>query len=183
MKCFLFSLLGTWPFFLPLWPGIAAGGRVFMYHALEHREAAVGAFTSSCNSFSAAPNQTALKMLCNNLCSCLGSQKSHWPMSISWSQVGSETGPKLWCQCWSRGVGSTVSACSCVQSCVIMEHHSIKFCGSQGRREQWNCSASETHVCFVTAALQEQDSISNPRSVAAKTSLRAKTSGALSCCL
>lgn len=89
----------------------------------------------------------------HNLCSCLGHQKSHWPVSISWCQVGSETGPRLWCQCWSCGVSSTVSACSCLQGCMIMEHHSIKFCWSQGRREQWNCSASQTHMCALSLQL------------------------------
>lgn len=43
-----------------------------------------GAFTSSSNSFSSGPIQTALNLLCNNLCPFLKSgQKSHWPVSIS----------------------------------------------------------------------------------------------------
>lgn len=33
-------LVGTWPFFLPLWPGAAAGSRVLRYPTLEHSEAA-----------------------------------------------------------------------------------------------------------------------------------------------
>lgn len=31
--------------------------------------------------------------------------------------------------------------------------HSIESCWSQGRREQWNCSASETHVCALSLQL------------------------------
>lgn len=145
--------MGTWPFFCPRNCSWQKGAQVPCTAAQGGCISSPGPFTYSSKSFSAGPIQTVLKMLCNNLCSCLGHQKSHWPVSISWCQVGSETGPRLWCQCWSCGVSSTVNACSSLQGCMIMEHHSIKFCWSQGRREQWNCSASQTHMCALSLQL------------------------------
>lgn len=171
--------MGTLPFFLPLWLQLAAGcsgtthwstGRLYIIPWGFHwQQQLLPSWTHPERAQDAVQQFMLL---------------SRWPKIFSACehlliQVGSAMGPRLWGQCWSHRVGSTIGA-------MWLERirlHSIKLCWSQGRGEQWNCTASEAHMCFVTAALQEQDSVSNPRSVAAKTSLRAKTSGALSCCL
>lgn len=75
-----------------------------------------------------------------------------WPkISLAYEHllipVGSETGLRLWCQCW---VAQPVPAAVCRAIWLgSIRPHSIKFCWSQGRREQ----SQWTHMCALSLQL------------------------------